>query len=207
MIRSCTSCHHVYDDAYKYTSCPHMPIGAGPTPFHPTSNPSGYCKEHDLFACKIPTHAVAPHPLLAPAFIADMKRKAAPTTPHIRLPNGEPFPKEEKMPTDKQANVSGQFYRPLTAGIRPATEGPLQVLQFASGAGAAIQEAAEEIARYHIPTEDTQYQYRNLERALTDFLTCIVRNCPPGPERSTAISRAREAKMWAAAAISLEPQP
>ena len=59
MIRTCDvpHCGLRYDDAYNYTSCPHMPIGAGPAPFHPTSNPGGYCKEHDLFACKMPKHA------------------------------------------------------------------------------------------------------------------------------------------------------
>jgi len=140
-MKQCRFCFLTYDDAYKYTSCPHMPIGAGPAPFHPVTNPGGYCKEHDLFA-------------------------------HIRLPNGEPFPKEEKMPTDKppesafvpaydriegrpshgcggvqpfpgravnviegerkgMAGIEGEetplhqdFYRPKTLGIPPATEGP-----------------------------------------------------------------------------------
>ena len=32
----------------------------------------------------------------------------------------------------------------------------------------------------------------------------VVETCPPGSERSTAISRIREGKMWASAAVALE---
>ena len=229
-MKQCRFCFLTYDDAYKYTSCPHMPIGAGPAPFHPVTNPGGYCKEHDLFA-------------------------------HIRLPNGEPFPKEEKMPTDKppesafvpaydriegrpshgcggvqpfpgravnviegerkgMAGIEGEetplhqdFYRPKTLGIPPATEGPLQVLQFARSATPPVEygkvhEAALALARCPLETDLNQRSWHeSVEYALAYFLTEIVANAPAGSERSTAISRAREAAMWAHEAINHPPAP
>ena len=99
--------------------------------------------------------------------------------------------------------------RPATLGIPPAKEGPLQILQF-NPVGATsndLSEAAEEIVQYHACDEDQRNRLRALERAGAVFLRVIATCAPPGPERSTAISRAREAKMWGAAAIALEPKP
>ena len=100
-----------------------------------------------------------------------------------------------------------------TRGIAPAQTGALAVLQHTvhhrSGErgfddDADVRLAAREIASYHAPSEDQIDRLGALTAALEDFLVLIVRLCPPGPERSTAISRAREAKFWAAAAIALE---
>lgn len=85
---------------------------------------------------------------------------------------------------------------------------PLDTLQTAA-AGVwfpEVDEAAEELSRYHVPTEDQAERHQNLAASLETFLLVLVMNAPAGPERSTAISRAREAKFWASAAIALEPQ-
>lgn len=95
---------------------------------------------------------------------------------------------------------------PKTFGIPPANQGPLQVLQFHEGPWSfEVGVAADEISRYHGPNEGQATRHKALSFALKSFLSEIVTSAPPGPERSTAISRAREAKMWASAAIALEP--
>lgn len=60
MIRRCDnspSCGGTYDDAVCWTTCPHTPLGTSPKPFHPKTNPNGYCREHDLIAC--PNHGAS----------------------------------------------------------------------------------------------------------------------------------------------------
>lgn len=94
-----------------------------------------------------------------------------------------------------------------TLGIKPAERGALQVLQFASydtTNPVSVAVAAKEIANYHAPVGNQAARHQGLSDALSDFLLVLVTFAPPGPERSTAISRAREAKMWASAAIALE---
>lgn len=108
---------------------------------------------------------------------------------------------------------------PKTAGIAPAQKGALAVLQFTPPYAAitAITEmdkakeisdkvysAAREVATYHTPTGDQAARHANLSGALAYFLEALVANTPSGPERSTAISRAREAEMWASAGLALE---
>ena len=240
MIRVCDDCQHKYDDVYKWTICPHMPLGAGPVPFHPVQNPSGYCKEHDLFACKRPKHRAfpiydrteekmpanlrqaasdclvrafspgveppQPHVTQAASIVLSIPEPELPqqpttSTPGFFRPSGRPLSGIEGSVTDDM--------RPKTAGIPPATKGPLAVLQFEKGSGEpdiidTIRKAAKEISSYHMPVADQAQRHRLLNLALEDFLVTIVQACPPGPERSTAISWARASKMFAAAAISLE---
>jgi hypothetical protein len=107
-----------------------------------------------------------------------------------------------------------------TAGILPET-GPvaLGVLQFSQcesreviQAGSQfdlnrVNRAAKEVATYHRPDGDQAMRHQELTESLALFLEAIVRYVPPGPERSTAISRAREAKMWASAGVALEQRP
>jgi hypothetical protein len=96
---------------------------------------------------------------------------------------------------------------PKTAGIVPAQRGPLSVLQFSDGSDHdAVVDAAGEVAFDNIQpmTTDQDHRLNRLARATQDFLTALVSLVRPGPERSTAISRAREAKMWGAVAIALE---
>jgi hypothetical protein len=98
---------------------------------------------------------------------------------------------------------------PKTAGIPPASEDPLKALQFANrplnpNDLEKVRAGAWEVSNYHVPSEDQKARLLAMSRALESFLLVLVENCPSGPERSTAISRAREAKFWGAAAISLE---
>jgi hypothetical protein len=67
-----------------------------------------------------------------------------------------------------------------------------------------ILEAARQIVGYHTMTTDQKSRYNRLTEAAAYFIATLVDVTEPGPERSTAISRAREAKVWAAGAIALE---
>ena len=91
---------------------------------------------------------------------------------------------------------------------------PLAVLQFqphgfarVSPEGGKVLDAANEVAFYHRPVGDQGERHVRLSGALVMFLAAICQEVPPGHERSTAISRAREAQMWASAGIALEPRP
>jgi hypothetical protein len=87
------------------------------------------------------------------------------------------------------------------------TNPPLMVLQYTPRGvgGPEISRAAKEVARYHAADAGQAERHQALTEALAAFLVRICECCPPGAERSTAISRAREAKMWASCAIALEP--
>jgi len=103
---------------------------------------------------------------------------------------------------------------PKTAGIAPAQKGALAVLQFSphtnmgapwpEGMADSVAKAATEVATYHAPKGDQADRHSRLSQATAAFLMVVVETCPPGSERSTAISRIREGKMWASAAVALE---
>ncbi len=67
-----------------------------------------------------------------------------------------------------------------------------------------VREAAQALAYHMEPTQDEGFAHQALSRALTEFLVAIVGSCPPGPERSSAIANAREAKAWASAAVAMQ---
>lgn len=46
----CPTCHRFYDDAIRWTICPHNILEAGP--HEPRGTPNGYCAEHDLYFCQ-----------------------------------------------------------------------------------------------------------------------------------------------------------
>lgn len=98
--------------------------------------------------------------------------------------------------------------QPKTAGIAPANKGALSVLQFTQPGARSPQEdveaAAQTVCTYQRPTEQAVQRHAAIARATADLMVVIVDNCPPGPERSTAISRLREARMWANAGVALE---
>jgi len=110
------------------------------------------------------------------------------------------------MNTPQDQYPLGATEQPKTLGIPPASRGALQTLQFNPTAcsGSELLSACATIATYQKPEGDQVARHANLSASLAAFLHAIVTNAPPGPERSTAISRAREAKMWASAAIALE---
>lgn len=97
---------------------------------------------------------------------------------------------------------------PKTAGIAPAKGGALAVLQFTKPGARSLEERVEEaaltICTYQKPTEQAIKRHAAIAEATSALLVVIVDNCPAGPERSTAISRAREARMWANAGVALE---
>lgn len=93
-------------------------------------------------------------------------------------------------------------------GEKKSQTGALNVLQF-SRVGVeydpeAVRKAATEVVSYHAVHPGQLQRLTRVADAAATLLVHIVETCPPGPERSTAISRLREAKMWASAAISLE---
>lgn len=96
------------------------------------------------------------------------------------------------------------------AGVNPSwNRGSLNVLQFADvrklpDTAQTVEIAAAEVSSYHAVTLEQSVRLKSLELGLANFLVTLVACCPPGAERSSAISRAREAKMWAASAIALE---
>lgn len=111
---------------------------------------------------------------------------------------------------DREIRVPPQPLPSSTPGIPRAQAGALQVLQSANFTFPAnqyrgvVEAAAREISGYHAVGTGQAERLKALECGLATFLAELVYNCPPGSERSTAISRAREAKFWGAAAIALE---
>jgi hypothetical protein len=62
------------------------------------------------------------------------------------------------------------------------------------------------VVRYHAPaTEDQVYAHERLAMAAEDFVRAILVHAPDCADRTTAIRCAREAKMWASAAVALAP--
>lgn len=101
-----------------------------------------------------------------------------------------------------------------TKGIPPAQTGALAVLQFTPNYGVhqegiegdiegKVLEAAIEINKYHDAPE-AQPRFDDIREHCVGLMVALVRNCPPGPYRSTAISRLQEVRMWANGAIALE---
>jgi hypothetical protein len=66
-----------------------------------------------------------------------------------------------------------------------------------------VQRAAEEIATYHAPDSASIARHQRLRDAATEFLLTLVADVPAGAERSTAISRCREALFWGNAGVAL----
>lgn len=52
MLVTCPKCNFFYDDAKRWTVCPHNLLEAGPD--SPRGTNQGYCADHDLYACKFP---------------------------------------------------------------------------------------------------------------------------------------------------------
>lgn len=55
---------------------------------------------------------------------------------------------------------------------------------------------------YHPPHGDQVERYGTIRAAGLTFAEEIAESCPPSPERSTALTKIREAVMWANAAIA-----
>jgi len=66
-----------------------------------------------------------------------------------------------------------------------------------------VQESSEGISFYNPPSAIQGSRHRACNQAISDCMTKLVMNTPPGPERSKAISALREARMWANSGIAL----
>jgi hypothetical protein len=101
-------------------------------------------------------------------------------------------------------------YRQATQ-VTSSPKTPLQLLQTApvvpeheNLADNEVTKAAHILAGQQRLGSFQQERTELLAQALRAFLIAIASNTTPGPERSTAIAKAREAKFWAVAGISLE---
>lgn len=56
---------------------------------------------------------------------------------------------------------------------------------------------------YHPPKGDQTVRYGKINEAQKDFLKAVLKYAPPSRERSLAITKMQEARMWANAAIAL----
>ena len=54
----CSECQRLYDDAQRWTICPHNRPEASPEGDGRGEHGAGYCEEHDLFNC--PNHRLHP---------------------------------------------------------------------------------------------------------------------------------------------------
>lgn len=64
-----------------------------------------------------------------------------------------------------------------------------------------------DVVRYHAPTPDQGFRHERLSMAVETFIKEILEHAPDCADRSAAIRAAREAKLWASAAVALEPAP
>ena len=68
-----------------------------------------------------------------------------------------------------------------------------------------VGQALHDLVTYHAPVGDQASRHEILAEAAKAFIATIISMVDPSPDRSQAISKAREAKMWASAALSQEP--
>lgn len=66
-------------------------------------------------------------------------------------------------------------------------------------------ENVHDVVRYHAPTEVQKQKHEILAAAAEAFMQAILSYSPDCADRSTALRKVREAKMWASAAVALEP--
>lgn len=128
--------------------------------------------------------------------------------------------------TSYKREASGRVVPPVaekTPGGHDATSGAMLVLQFGSyiregndnrrdckpdpvshAERAVLHKAVNEVSSPHEVSHAQKMRLQSVGIALSHFLAILVESCPPGPERSTAINRALEAKMWGSLSIALE---
>lgn len=64
------------------------------------------------------------------------------------------------------------------------------------------EETIEKGFHYHAPYGDQPEPYDEINEAAKNLAEVINRNCPTGREKSLAITKLQESKMWANAAIA-----
>lgn len=65
-----------------------------------------------------------------------------------------------------------------------------------------VQAAVEDLFEYHPWTPEQAEAGKRIRRVLADAVLQIIRDVPPGPDRTTAIRKIREARMDANSAIT-----
>lgn len=99
--------------------------------------------------------------------------------------------------------------QPLTRGIAPAPRNtPLGILQQneVGADSAALEKACVDVVATTSVNGEQAARLGRLSKAFAEALHVLVTVAPPGPERSTAISWLRAAKMFGSAAIAGEPE-
>lgn len=67
------------------------------------------------------------------------------------------------------------------------------------------QENLHQVVYWHRPTDAAIVKFEAIAKASEDFMKVILENAPDCADRSTALRDIRAAKMWANAAVSLDP--
>lgn len=67
---------------------------------------------------------------------------------------------------------------------------------------AQLEELADDLFRYHPPTEEQKAKYDAINKAAKDFFKVVHANCPQSPDRTAAVRLIREARMTANASIA-----
>ena len=75
-------------------------------------------------------------------------------------------------------------------------------LNRATEATEEVKEALSDQYEYHAWTPEKVDQGKRVRRALEDAALAIIENVPPGPDRSVALRKLREARMDANSAIT-----
>lgn len=68
--------------------------------------------------------------------------------------------------------------------------------------GGSQMDAIEAIFTYHAPTGDQPEKYKRIRSAAMDFARVLWSETPPGPDRTAALRKIREAVMTANAGIA-----
>jgi hypothetical protein len=63
---------------------------------------------------------------------------------------------------------------------------------------------AHEASVYHRPTEDAIPRHEIVNQACQEMLKIVLQCCPPSRDRTIALNKVREARMWANSAIATE---
>lgn len=55
---------------------------------------------------------------------------------------------------------------------------------------------------YHPPKGSQSERYKEINEVMKHFMIVVARNCPPSRQKSLAMTKMEEARMWANAAIA-----
>lgn len=67
-------------------------------------------------------------------------------------------------------------------------------------------ENLKQVVYWHKPNEEAVKKFECIAKASEEFMKIILENCPDCADRSAALRHARDARMTANSAISLDPE-